>query len=85
MKRRREWFGPARMSCHISCNPSSLAMKTLDSLRMHDPGCPGNLTDEQASLTPDSTPFPTLLVPMAWLGLFRGKLTMSGISGVTKK
>lgn len=85
-KRRREWSGPERMSCHISCNPSSLALKTPHSLRIHNPCCHSNLTDEQASLTLNQSCLPThphpcspWLFVMAWLGLFRGKLTMSGM------
>lgn len=75
-------------SCHISCNPSSPALKTLAvflnprSLLLWQPHRRPSKSD-----TPPITPYPSspCLFVMAWLGLFRGKLTMSGISGVTKK
>lgn len=76
------------MSCHISCNPSSPALKTLTlflnprSLLLWQPHRRPSKPD-----TPPITPYPSSpwLFVMAWLGLFRGKLTMSGISGVMKK
>lgn len=76
------------MSCHISCNPSSPALKTLTlflnprSLLLWQPHRRPSKPD-----TPPITPYPSSpwLFVMAWLGLFRGKLTMSGILGVMKK
>lgn len=75
-------------SCHISCNPSSPALKTLAvflnprSLLLWQPHRRPSKPD-----TPPITPYPSSpwLFVMAWLGLFRGKLTMSGISEVTEK
>lgn len=72
-KEEREWSGPERMSCHISSNPSSLALQTLHSLRMHNLCCPSNLPDEQESLTfnQSNIPHPHTLGPhgyLSWLG-----------------
>jgi len=75
------------MSCHISCNPLSPALKTLTlflnprSLLLWQPHRRPSKPD-----TPQITPYPSSpwLFVMAWLGLFRGKLTMSGIFGVKK-
>lgn len=75
------------MSCHISCNPLSPALKTLTlflnprSLLLWQPHRRPSKPD-----TPPITPYPSSpwLFVMAWLGLFRGKLTMSGIFGVKK-
>lgn len=71
-KRSRE-SGAERMSCHISCNPLSLALKTLHSRRIHNPRCHSNRTDELASLTlqPIIPTQPPTLVPhgyLSWLG-----------------
>lgn len=76
------------MSCHTSCNPPSPALKTV-TLSLN----PRSLLPEQPhrrtskSDTPPISPYPPSpqLFVMAWQGLFRGKLTMSGISGVTGK
>ncbi len=76
------------MSCHISCNPSSPALKTLTlflnprSLLLWQPHRRPSKPDTQPITPYPSSPW---LFVMAWLGLFRGKLTMSGISGVMKK
>lgn len=81
-------FAREGMSCHTSCNPPSPTLKT-DTLSPN----PRSLLPQQPyrrtskSDTPPISPYPSSpqLFVMAWRGLFRGKLTMSGISGVTGK
>lgn len=76
------------VSCHTSCNPPSPALKTVTlSLNPRSllPRQPHRRT--RKSDTPPISPYPSSpqLFVMARRGLFRGKLTMSGISGVTGK
>lgn len=60
-ERRRGWeSGLVQKECHVifPVIPRPLLWKHCTHSEMHNPCCPSNLTDEQASLTPNQSPSP---------------------------